>query len=494
MENLNILLLISIIPLFGVMLLLLIPDKYKLFCSNLAFFTSCLVFFLSLLLWLKFDSGYSSFQFLYTLEWLPLFNLYYTIGIDGISLFFIILTTFLIMVCILVSWGSITYRIKDYLICFLLLEFLLIQVFSVLDLLLFYIFFESVLMPMFLIIGIWGSRERKVRAAYQFFLYTLVGSILMLLGILIIYFQAGTTDLQVLWNLEFSEKKQLILWLSFFFSFAVKIPMMPFHIWLPEAHAEAPTAGSVMLAGILLKMGAYGFIRFSLPMFPLATIFFTPFIFVLSLIAAIYASLTTLRQVDLKKIVAYSSVSHMGFVTIGIFTLNVQGLEGSIFLMLSHGLISSALFLCIGILYDRYYTRIIKYYSGLVNVMPIFSVFFLFFSFANIGFPGTSSFVGELLVLIGAFQSSIILVFLISFSIVLSAAYSIWMFNRIMFGILKLEYFNMFQDVSRREFLILFFIALLVLWMGVYPESFLKEIHNSTFNLLEQSTYLQNKN
>lgn len=491
MENLNILLLISITPLFGVLLLLMIPEKYNFYCNNLALLISCLTFFLSLLLWLKFDSGCGSFQFLYTLDWIPLFNLYYTVGVDGISLFFIILTTFLIMLCVLVSWGSITYRIKDYLICFLLLEFLLIQVFCVLDLLLFYIFFESVLMPMFLIMGIWGSRERKIRAAYQFFLYTLIGSVLMLLGILIVYFQAGTTDLQILWNLEFSEKKQIILWLSFFFSFAVKIPMIPFHIWLPEAHAEAPTAGSVMLAGILLKMGAYGFLRFSLPMFPLATVFFTPFVFVLSLIATVYASLTTLRQVDLKKIVAYSSVSHMGFVTIGIFTLNIQGLEGSILLMLSHGLISSALFLCIGILYDRYHTRIIKYYSGLVKVMPIFSIFFLFFSFANTGFPGTSSFVGELLVLLGAFQSSIILVIFISFSVVLSAAYSIWMFNRIMFGILKLGYFSIFQDVSRREFMILFLIALLILWMGIYPESFLNEIRTSTLNLLEQSTYSQ---
>lgn len=493
MENLNILLLISITPLLGALFLLLIPEKYNFYCSNLALFTSCFTFFLSLLLWLKFDSGYSSFQFLYTLDWLPLFNLHYTIGIDGISLFFIILTTFLIMLCILISWGSIIYRMKDYLICFLLLEFLLIQVFSVLDLLLFYIFFESVLMPMFLIVGVWGSRERKIRAAYQFFLYTLTGSILMLLGILVVYFQAGTTDLQILWNQEFSEKKQIVLWLSFFFSFAVKIPMMPFHIWLPEAHAEAPTTGSVMLAGILLKMGAYGFLRFSLPMFPLATIFFTPFVFVLSLIAAVYASLTTLRQVDLKKIIAYSSVSHMGFVTIGIFTLNIQGLEGSIFLMLSHGLISSALFFCIGILYDRYHTRVIKYYSGFVKVMPIFSIFFLFFSFANIGFPGTSSFVGELLVLLGAFQSSVVLVILISFSVVLSAAYSIWMFNRIMFGILKLEYFNTFQDVSRKEFMILSLISLLILWMGIYPESFLNEIHTSTLNLIEQTTYSQNK-
>jgi proton-translocating NADH-quinone oxidoreductase chain M len=344
---------------------------------------------------------------------------------------------------------------------------------------------------MFLIVGIWGSRERKIRAAYQFFLYTLIGSILMLLGILVVYFHTGTTDLQILWNSEFSENKQLFLWLTFFLSFAVKVPMVPFHIWLPEAHAEAPTGGSVILAGILLKMGGYGFLRFSLPLFPVASIFFTPFVFTLSLIAAIYASLTTLRQIDLKKVIAYSSISHMGFVTMGIFTLNIQGVEGSIFLMLSHGLISSALFLCIGILYDRYYTRIIKYYSGLVHVMPIFSIFFLFFIFANIGFPGTSSFVGELLILLGTFQSSVVLTFFLGVSMVLSAAYSIWLFNRLMFGVLKLEYLKIFQDVSRREFLILSFIAALVLSIGIYPEIILNEFHSSCFNLVEQFNYAQ---
>jgi proton-translocating NADH-quinone oxidoreductase chain M len=444
-------------------------------------------------LWLQFDKTNPTFQFLSTFNWLSSFNLYYTIGIDGISLFFVILTTFLILICVLISWGSVKEHLKEYLLCFLFLEFLLIQVFCVLDLLLFYIFFESVLMPMFLIVGIWGSRERKIRAAYQFFLYTLVGSLLMLLAVLIIYFQAGTTDLQILWNQEFSEKKQLLLWLAFFSSFAVKIPMIPFHIWLPEAHAEAPTAGSVILAGILLKMGGYGFLRFSLPMFPLATIYFTPLIFVLSLIATIYASLTTLRQIDLKKIIAYSSVSHMGFVTIGIFTLNVQGIEGSIILMLSHGLVASALFLCVGVLYDRHHTRIIKYYSGLVQTMPFFTAFFLFFTFANIGFPGTSSFVGEILVLLGAFQTSTTLTFISAISMILGAAYSIWLLNRVCFGILKINYFSSFQDVSRREFSILFIFMLLIIWMGIYPEAFLDEIHASVFSLLEQIVYFKIK-
>lgn len=476
----------SLTPLFGVFILSFIPSVNRNLLKVFTFSVCCLTFIFSLLLWLYFDSSDPSFQFLVTVKWIPSFNLYYTLGVDGLSIFFIILTTFLIILCILVSWNSVTHSLKEYLLCFLLLEFLLIQVFSVLDLLLFYVFFESVLMPMFIIIGVWGSRERKIRAAYQFFLYTLVGSLLMLLAILVIYFQTGTTDLQVLWNTEFSEKKQLLLWLAFFASFAVKVPMVPFHIWLPEAHAEAPTSGSVILAGILLKMGGYGFLRFSLPMFPLASIYFSPMVFVLSLVAAVYASLTTLRQVDLKKIIAYSSVSHMGFVTIGIFTLTVQGIEGSVILMLSHGLVSSALFLCIGVLYDRHHTRIIKYYGGLVQVMPIFTIFLMFFSFANIGFPGTSSFIGEILVLLGSFQVSTILTFFSATSMILGAAYSIWLLNRVSFGVLKTEYFTHFQDISRREFCILITLAFLVLWMGLYPSSFLIELHSSVFNLLEQ--------
>ena len=307
----------------------------------------------------------------------------------------------------------------------------------------------------------------------------------MLLGIIFIYFTIGTFDLQILWLANFPFIYQVILFTSFFASFAVKIPMVPFHIWLPEAHAEAPTAGSVILAGVLLKLGGYGFLRFSIPLFPLASIYFTPIIFTLSLIAIIYASLTTLRQIDLKKIIAYSSVSHMGFVTIGIFSFNTHGIEGSIILMLSHGLVSSALFLCIGVLYDRYKTRIIKYLSGLVQVMPIFISFFLFFSFANIGFPGTSSFIGEILVLLGCVKLNLILVFLMTFGVILSAGYSIWLLNRISFGSLKLEYFSIYQDLSRREFWILSSLVILIFWMGIYPFSFMTEIHFSVLNLLE---------
>nr|BED43651.1 NADH dehydrogenase subunit 4 [Pyropia sp. Myanmar_A]BED43675.1 NADH dehydrogenase subunit 4 [Pyropia sp. Myanmar_B]BED43699.1 NADH dehydrogenase subunit 4 [Pyropia sp. Myanmar_C] len=484
MQVTNLLVWTSLIPLCGVIVLIFIPKFYSNLIRNIAFATSQLAFVCSLLLWLCFDSTTSLFQFIYSVNWFPLYNIYYTIGIDGISLFFILLTTWLITVCILISWNMPNSQIKEYLICFLLLEAILIQVFCVLDVLFFYIFFESVLIPMFLIIGVWGSRERKIRAAYQFFIYTLAGSLLMLLSILVIYFQHGTTDIQILWNINFNIRTQILLWLAFFASLAVKIPMIPFHIWLPEAHAEAPTAGSVILAGVLLKMGGYGFLRFSLPMFPEASLYFAPLIYLLSIIAAIYASLTTIRQVDLKKIIAYSSVSHMGFVTLGLFSFNSQGIEGSIILMLSHGLVSSALFLCVGILYDRHKTRLIKYYGGLVQIMPIFSILLLFFTFSNIGFPGTSSFVGEFLVLIGLFQFSPVSTFLSAFSMILGAGYSIWLFNRICFGNLKLQYITSFQDISRREFCILFPLSIFVLWMGIYPEIFLTEIHCSSYNLI----------
>ena len=485
-EILNPLVITSFTPLLGLFYLLTIPKINFKKCRIVALNTACLTFIFSLFIWLCFDKGSPFFQFCKTISWSNQLNLYYTIGIDGISLFFILLTTLLTILCILVSWESVQISVKEYLVSFLLLEFLLIQVFSVIDLFLFYIYFESVLMPMFLIIGIWGSRSRKIRAAYQFFLYTLVGSLLMLISLILIYFLTGTTDLQILLNFKFTETQQLFFWLAFFASFAVKIPMVPFHIWLPEAHAEAPTAGSVILAGVLLKMGGYGFLRFSIPMFPVATLYFTPLVYTLSLIAAIYASFTTLRQIDLKKIIAYSSVAHMGFVTIGIFTLNAQGVEGSIILMLSHGLVSSALFLCVGILYDRHKTRILKYYGGLVQVMPLYVLFFFFFSFCNIGFPGTSSFVGELLVLIGAFQSNIFLTFIVSFSIILSACYAIWLLNRLSFGLLKLTYFTNFQDLSRREFWILSPLVFLILWMGLLPETFLKDLHFSVGTLLEQ--------
>nr|YP_009944493.1 NADH dehydrogenase subunit 4 [Osmundea sinicola]QFR99787.1 NADH dehydrogenase subunit 4 [Osmundea sinicola] len=481
----NPLILISILPLVGILILLVVPSTYKNYIKLIAFSTSSFAFLVSLFIWVNFLNNTSFFQFSNTLFFITQWNLTYSLGLDGISLFFLILTTFLINICILISWESINFFLKEYFICFLFLEFCLIQVFCVLDIFLFYIFFESVLIPMFLIIGVWGSRARKVRAAYQFFLYTLIGSFFTLVSIIFIYSNTGTTDLLILWFTKFNFSTQLILWLAFFFGFAVKIPMVPMHIWLPEAHAEAPTAGSVILAGILLKLGGYGFIRFSLPLFPEASVYFSPLVFLLSLVAIVYGSLTTLRQIDLKKVIAYSSISHMGFVTLGIFSLNAISIEGSIILMLSHGLISSAMFFCIGIIYDRFSTRILKYYSGLVQVMPLFSIFFMFFSFSNISFPGTSSFIGELMILSGLTQISFILIFFALFGVILSAGYAIWLLNRIIFSTLKIYYFKIFQDISRREFIILINLSLLVVWIGIYPSIFLIDINFSVLNLVK---------
>lgn len=360
----------------------------------------------------------------------------------------------------------------------------MLAVFVMLDLLLFYAFFESVLIPMFVIIGIWGSRERKIRAAYQFFIYTLFGSVLMLLAILVIYFQTGTTDVLALFSTSFSEKRQMLLWLAFFASFAVKVPMMPVHIWLPEAHVEAPTAGSVVLAGVLLKLGTYGFLRFSIPMFPIASLYFSPLIYTMSVIAIVYASLTTLRQIDLKKIIAYSSVAHMNYVTLGLFSLNVQGIEGSILLMLSHGFVSSALFLCIGTMYDRTHTRLIKYYGGVAQTMPIFSFFLFFFTLGNISLPGTSSFVGEILILLGVFQTNTLIGLIATSGMIFGTAYSIWLFNRVCFGNLKPNFFGCFVDLNRRETYMFVPFFFCVLWMGLYPDIFLVSMHASVIQLL----------
>nr|YP_010619975.1 NADH dehydrogenase subunit 4 [Xiphosiphonia pinnulata]WAX03988.1 NADH dehydrogenase subunit 4 [Xiphosiphonia pinnulata] len=482
----NPLLLTLNLPLLGIFILIFfISDSEKNFIKIFSFIVTALTFLSSLLLWINFTDLTFQFQFLQTYRLSSFFNINYAIGLDGISLFFLLLSTFLINLCILISWENPKFFIKEYFLCFLFLEFCLIQIFCVIDILFFYIFFESVLIPMFLIIGIWGSRERKIKAAFQFFLYTLIGSLFMLVAIIFIYSIKGTTDLLSLWFTNFSFNLQLILWILFFFGFAVKIPMIPFHIWLPEAHAEAPTAGSVILAGVLLKLGGYGFLRFSLPLFPSACLYFNPLIFLLSLIAIIYGSLTTLRQIDLKKIIAYSSIAHMGFVTLGIFSLNINGIEGSIILMLSHGLISSAMFFCIGILYDRYNTRILKYFSGLNHVMPLFVIFFMFFSFSNISFPGTSNFIGELLILIGLSKISFILVSFALIGVILSASYTIWLLNRISFGLLNIYYFNQFQDISRREFYIMFILSFVILWLGIFPNSFLYEINFSILNLFK---------
>jgi proton-translocating NADH-quinone oxidoreductase chain M len=482
---------VMLLPLIGVFLLLFTPSWNFHLIRNITFNITLLTFLISLLLWIEFDSSTAKFQFLNS--YIPIHTVtgefsfstfHLTFGVDGISLFFIILTTFLIPVCILVSWTSITVYVKEYCIAFLVLESLLIAVFTILDLLLFYVFFESVLIPMFIIIGVWGSRERKIRAAYQFFLYTLFGSVCMLLAILLIYFQTGTTDLEILYTSQFSETRQILLWLAFFASFAVKVPMVPVHIWLPEAHVEAPTAGSVILAGILLKLGTYGFLRFSIPLFPYATFYFTPLIYTMSVIAIIYTSLTTLRQIDLKKIIAYSSVAHMNFVTLGLFSLNTQGIEGSILLMVSHGLVSPALFLCVGVLYDRHKTRLLRYYSGCGRTMPLFAFLFVFFTMANISLPGTSSFIGEFLVLTGAYQNNSFIAFLAATGMVLGGAYALWLCNRLLYGTVKPHFIYVYSDVTRREFFMLFPFVLGILWMGIYPEPFLDAIHCSTSNLL----------
>lgn len=484
MNSINLLIFI-ILLLFVYMILLLIIPYYKLrLLKKLTLSFSLFIFILSLFLWIFFNNENTNFVFVYHLPWLSFLNVYYSIGIDGISIFFIILTTFLIPFCILISWNSIKYRIKEFLLMLILTEFLLINVFSVLDLFFFYFFFEAVLIPMFIIIGIWGSRQRKIHAAYQFFFYTLLGSILMLLGIIVIYYHLGTTDIQVLTHSNFSETRQLILWLAFFASFSVKVPMLPFHIWLPEAHVEAPTAGSVILAGVLLKLGTYGIIRFMIPFFPYGNTFFTPLVFTMCVIAIIYSSCTTIRQIDLKKIIAYSSVAHMNFALLGLFTNNSMGIEGSLYLMLGHGIVSSALFLCIGVLYDRYHTRNILYYGGLVNIMPIFSIYFLIFILANIGMPGTINFVGELLILIGVFQVNSIVAVLAGLSMVLGAVYSIWLYNRLIFGQIRQNSLVLFCDLSRREFNIFLPLGIFTIILGIYPSIIMNALSISVNNYI----------
>lgn len=475
---------ILLIPLIGIIVILLIPGNYTGFIKRIALFTTISTFIVSLVLWIMFDNSTAAFQYVQTFHWIYGTTFDFSFGVDGISLFFVILTTFLIPLCILTSWESVTKHIKEYMILFVVLDLVLIIVFCVLDLMLFYIFFEAVLIPMFIIIGVWGARERKIYAAYMLFLYTLFGSLLMLVAIIVIYFQTGTTDIQILLTSEFTLERQMLLWLAFFASFAVKIPMVPFHIWLPEAHVEAPTAGSVLLAGILLKLGGYGFLRFSIPMFPEASVYFSPLIYTMSIVAIVYTSLTTLRQTDFKRIIAYSSVAHMNFVTLGMFSGNIQGIEGSIILMLSHGIVASALFLCIGVLYDRHHTRIIKYYSGVTQLMPIYAIIFLIFTMANISLPGTSSFVGEFLVLIGIYQANTTVAFLATTGIILGAAYSLWLYNRVAFGNLRIEYIHLFSDVNRREFYIFLPLILLTLYMGIYPEVFLSPLHTSVANLI----------
>lgn len=484
MFSVDILFYIIILLTLFIFTLILIPNNKIILIKQLTLFYSCFVFILTLLLWIFFNNELGNFVYVVHLPWLSVFNIYYSLGVDGISIFFIILTAFLTPICVLISWKSIINRVKEYMIMLLLTELLLINVFAVLDLFFFYIFFESVLIPMFIIIGVWGSRQRKIHAAYQFFFYTLFGSIIMLIGIVVIYFHTGTTDIQLLAQTEFSQYRQIFLWLAFFCSFAVKVPMLPVHIWLPEAHVEAPTAGSVILAGVLLKLGTYGIIRFMLPLFPYAVVYFTPLVFTMCVIAIIYSSATTIRQIDLKKIIAYSSVAHMNFALLGLFTNNSQGLEGSLFFMLGHGVVSSALFLSIGMLYDRYHTRHILYYGGLVQSMPIFSIFFLIFTLANIGLPGTVNFIGEFLVLVGTWKVNTTVTFLAATGMILGAVYAIWFYNRLVFGQVRFYALQKFVDLERREFFLLLPLVIMVFVMGIYPVLFLDTFNISTNNYI----------
>jgi NADH-quinone oxidoreductase subunit M len=475
MSNWPLLSLVTFLPLVGGVFILFLRGDETVVARNarwIALWTSLITFALSIPLWTGFDVKTTDFQFVERAEWMPSLHIAYHMGIDGISLFFVLLSTLLTPICILASWESVHSRVKEYMLSFLILETMMVGMFCALDLMMFYIFFEAVLIPMFLIIGIWGG-PRRVYAAFKFFLYTFLGSVLMLLAILAIYWQLGTTDIPTVMHSSLPAGLQKYLWLAFFASFAVKVPMWPVHTWLPDAHVEAPTAGSVILAGVMLKMGAYGFLRFSIPFFPDASAYFTPLVFALSVIAIIYTSLVALAQEDMKKLIAYSSVAHMGFVTLGIFTMNQQGVQGAVLQMISHGFVSGALFLCVGVVYDRLHTREIARYGGLAENMPKYAFVFMIFMMASVGLPGTSGFVGEFLVLNGAFEANSWVGFLATTGIILGAAYMLYLYRRIIFGKITKDDVRAMLDLSWREKLIFAPLIVLVFWMGIYPSSFL---------------------
>ena len=479
-----------LLPLIGGLFILLSrsSDKSNYQSSKyVALFVSFANFFVSIYLWYIFDPGTSDFQFVENRLWIEGF-INYKVGIDGISILFIVLTTLITPLCIISVNQSINTKLKEFLIAILVMESLMIGVFCSLDLVIFYLFFEGGLIPMFLIIGIWGG-TRRVYSAFKFFLFTLLGSVLMLVAIISIYWITGTTDIVELNNLGVDVKYQNLLWLAFFSSFAVKTPMWPFHTWLPDAHVEAPTAGSVLLAAILLKMAGYGFIRFSIGLFPIASENFVPLIYTLSLIAIVYTSLVALMQDDMKKLIAYSSVAHMGFVTLGIFTMTQQGLEGSIVQMISHGLVSAALFVCVGVVYDRMHSRLIITYGGLVSVMPKYAILFMVFTLAAVGLPGTSGFVGEFLILMGVFQKSFLVAAIASLGVILGAAYMLWLYKRVIFGELINKDLLKMLDLNKSEIFILISLAIPVLFFGFYPEPLLNTIELSISNLIDSYNY-----
>ncbi len=486
---------ITFIPLIGAFFILLTREEKNEKNRGsiyVSLFTSFVNFFLTLFLWYSFDNSTYDFQFIEEFFWISGF-IKFKFGIDGISILFILLTAFVTPLAIISCINSVKVRLKEFLIAILVLETFMIGVFCSLDLVIFYLFFEAGLIPMFLIIGIWGG-PRKVYSAFKFFLFTLLGSVLMLVAIIAIYWITGTTDVTEIYKIKIPKEYQYLLWLAFFSSFAVKLPMWPVHTWLPDAHVEAPTAGSVILAAILLKMGGYGFLRFSVGMFPIASDYFVPLVFVLSVIAIIYTSLVALMQDDMKKLIAYSSVAHMGFVTLGIFTFNKQGIEGSIIQMLSHGLISAALFLSVGFLYDRVNSRIIKSYGGLINIVPKFSFILMIFVLAALGLPGTTGFIGEFLVLIGIFKINFLVGTIASIGVVLSAAYMLWLYKRVIFGKLEKNELKNLKDTNISEFIILFTLGGLIIFFGFYPDPFFETINISVDNLINNYQLEINKN
>ena len=461
---------ITFLPLVGALLLLFVPGNdagSKEMARWIALGVSSVTFLLTLWMWARFDNANPGFQFVENYEWIGS-SIGYRMGVDGISVLFVVLTGLLVPACVLASWSPIQNRVREYMLVFLILETFSIGVFTTLDLAMFYVFFEGSLIPMFLIIGIWGG-PRRIQAAYKFFFYSFTGTVLMLLAIMAMYWQAGTLDIQKLLAFRFDPKLQFWLWLGFFASFAVKMPMWPFHRWLPEAHVEAPTAGSVILAAILLKLGGYGFIRFSLAMFPDASALFAPFVFTLSVAAIVFTSLIALVQTDIKKLIAYSSVAHMGFVTMGIFSGNVMGVHGAVFQMISHGIVSGALFLCVGVVYDRMHTRDIAAYGGLVERMPRYAVAFMVFTMANVGLPGTSGFIGEFLTMIGAFQVNTWVVFFAAFGVIFSAAYALYLYRRVIFGALTKDSLKGILDLDAREVTVLVPLIILTILFGFYP-------------------------
>jgi len=473
-----------LLPIIGALFLFFTKDKdgNNLTAKYVSLFTTIVNFLISIYLWILFDQSTSSFQFIEDREWINGF-INYKVGVDGISILFIILTTFITPLCIISVNNTIKVRLRDFLIAILIMESFMIGVFCALDLVVFYLFFEAGLIPMFLIIGIWGGPKR-VYSAFKFFLYTLLGSVLMLVAIISIYWISGTTDVMKLYELGIDAKYQNLLWLAFFSSFAVKTPMWPVHTWLPDAHVEAPTAGSVLLAAILLKMAGYGFIRFSLGLFPIASEIFTPLIYALSLIAIVFTSLIALMQEDMKKLIAYSSVAHMGFVTLGIFSIQQQGVEGSIIQMISHGLVSAALFLCVGVVYDRMHSRLISTYGGIVTIIPKYSILFMLFTLAALGLPGTSGFIGEFLILMGVFKDNFLVAVIASLGVILGAAYMLWLYKRVVFGKLINTDLTKMVDLNKSEYFILTCLAVPTLFFGFYPDPLINTIEVSVNDLI----------